>query len=78
MHSLIGHLDMQGILVGVGIDGHRSDAHLLRRLDNPTGDFPTIGNQYFLEHLNLGQKFQGDFCNVLIKASWAFLRYICH
>jgi hypothetical protein len=27
MHRLVGHLDMQRIAVGVGIDGDRLDAH---------------------------------------------------
>ena len=28
MHRLVGHLDMHGVAVGVGIDGDRRDAHL--------------------------------------------------
>ena len=29
--GLVGHLDVQGVAVGVGIDRHRLDAHLARR-----------------------------------------------
>ena len=50
MHRLVGHLDMERVLVGVGIDGDRLDAHLAGRLDDAAGDFTAIGNQDFLEH----------------------------
>ncbi|WP_372803835.1 hypothetical protein [Paracoccus seriniphilus] len=50
MNGLIGHFHMQGIAVGVGIDGHRRDAHLAGGLDDPAGDLTPVGNQDFLEH----------------------------
>ena len=50
MHRLVGHLDMHGVAVGVGIDGDRRDPHLPRRLDDAAGDLAAIGDQDFLEH----------------------------
>ena len=47
---LIGHFDMQCVLVGFGIDGDGLDAHAARGLDHPAGDFAAIGDQNFLEH----------------------------
>ena len=46
----VGHLDVQGVPVGLGIDGDRLDAHPARGLDDPAGDFAAIGNQDTLEH----------------------------
>ena len=46
----IGHLDMQGVAVGVGIDRDRLDPHAPGGLDDPAGDFAAIGNQDALEH----------------------------
>ena len=46
----IGHLHVQGVLVGLRIDGDRLDAHFARGLDDPAGDFAAIGNQDTLEH----------------------------
>ncbi len=50
MNGLVRHLDMERVLVGVGIDGHRLDAHPLRGLHHPAGDLATVGDQDFLEH----------------------------
>jgi hypothetical protein len=41
---------MEGILVGLRIDGDRLNAHFVGRLDDPAGDFASIGNQNTLEH----------------------------
>ena len=46
----IRHLDVQGILVGLRIDGDRFDSQSARGLDDPAGDFAAIGNQDTLEH----------------------------
>ena len=51
MHGLVGHFDMQRVLVGVGIDRDRLDAHLAGGLDDAAGDLAAIGDQDFLEHL---------------------------
>ena len=50
MHRLVGHLDMHGVAVGIGIDGDRRDPHLPRRPDDAAGDLAAIGDQDFLEH----------------------------
>ncbi len=50
MHRLIGHLDMQRIAVGIGIDCDRLDAELLRGLDDPAGNFAPVGDEDFLDH----------------------------
>ncbi len=47
---LVGHFDMQGVLVGLGIDGDGLDAHAARGLDDPAGDFAAIGDENFFEH----------------------------
>ncbi len=51
MHRLVGHLHMQRIAVGIGIDRHRLDAHLAGGLDDPAGDLATVGDQDLLEHV---------------------------
>jgi hypothetical protein len=50
MHRLVGHGHMQRIAVGVGIDRHRRNAHLLGGLDDPAGDFATVGDQDLGKH----------------------------
>jgi hypothetical protein len=40
---------MQGVLVGVRIDGNGSDAHLAGRFHDPNGDFTSVGDKNFLE-----------------------------
>ena len=44
------HLDVQRVLVGVGIDGDGLDPHPAGGLDDPAGDFAAIGDQNALEH----------------------------
>ena len=48
---LVGHLDVQRVLVGLGIDGDGLDPHSTRGLDDPAGDFAAVGDQNLLEHL---------------------------
>ena len=50
MHRLVGHLDVQRVGIGVGIDRDRRDAHLARGLDDAAGDFAAIGDQDLTEH----------------------------
>ncbi len=50
MDGLVGHLDMQGVLVGVRIDGDGLDPHAAGGLDDAAGDLAAIGNEDFLEH----------------------------
>ena len=49
-HGLVGHLDMEGIAVGLGIDRNRLDPHPARGLDDAAGDLAAIGDQDALEH----------------------------
>src|SRR5690606_39007574 len=53
MHRLVGHFDMQRVPVRIGKDRNSGNTHLLRRLDDATGDFAAIGDQYLLEHADL-------------------------
>ena len=48
--GLVGHLDVQRVPVGVGIDRDRLDPHPAGGLDDPAGDFAAIGDQDALEH----------------------------
>ena len=47
---LIGHFDVERILIGFRIDGDGLDAHAARRLDDAAGDFTAVGDEDFLEH----------------------------
>ncbi len=44
-HRLIGHVHMQRVAVGVGIDGHRLDPEPACRPDDAAGDLAAIGDQ---------------------------------
>ena len=48
---LIGHLDMERVAVGLGIDGDRLDPHPAGGLDDPAGDLAAIGDQNSFEHV---------------------------
>ena len=50
MDGLVGHLHMQRVPVGVGIDGDGLDAHAPRGLDDPAGDLAPVGDQDLVEH----------------------------
>jgi hypothetical protein len=41
---------MQGIRIGVRINGHRADPKLSQGPNNPAGNGAAIGNEYFTEH----------------------------
>ena len=49
--GLVGHLDVQRVAVGLGIDGDRLDPHQAGSLDHPAGDLAAICDQNFLEHV---------------------------
>ena len=51
--GLVGHADVQGVAVEVGVDGHRADAQLATRPDHPDGDLAAVCNQDLLEHAGL-------------------------
>ena len=44
-HRLVGHIDMQRVAVGVGIDRDGGDAEPPRRPDDAAGDFAAIGDE---------------------------------
>ena len=46
----VGELNVQGVLVGVRVDGDRLDAELLTGTDDANGDFAAIGDEDSLEH----------------------------
>ena len=49
--GFIGKIDMQGVLVGLGIDGDCGDAHLAGSLDDAAGDFAAVCDQNLGEHV---------------------------
>ncbi len=46
----VGHFYVHRIAVGIGIDGHALDAHLLERAGDTHGDLAAVGDQYRLKH----------------------------
>jgi hypothetical protein len=63
MHGFIGHLDMHGIAISIGINGDRGDAHLAGCLDDAAGNLATIGDQNLGKHADViprvGRSFYG-------------------
>jgi hypothetical protein len=49
--GLLGHLHVQAVPVGVGVDGDGLDAELARALDDAAGDLAAVGDQDLLEHM---------------------------
>ena len=49
-HGVVGHLDMERVAVGFGIDRDGRDPHAAGGLDDAAGDLAAIGNQDSLEH----------------------------
>ena len=49
-YGLIGHLHVQRVAVGLGIDGHGLDAEPARGPDDAAGDFAPIGDEKLGEH----------------------------
>ncbi len=47
---LVGLLHVQGVAVGVGVDGDRLDAQLGAGADDAHGDFATVGDQDLSNH----------------------------
>ena len=52
-YGFICHIHMQGVPVGFGIDRDGFNAHFAGGFDHAAGDFTTVGNQNFLEHVSL-------------------------
>ena len=53
---LVGHFDVQRVLVGFRIDGDRFHAHLARGLDDAAGDLAAVGDQNLVEHRRPGSE----------------------
>ena len=49
--GFVGQVDVQGVLVGLGIDGNGLDAHLAGGLDDAASDFAAVGDQNFSKHV---------------------------
>ncbi len=49
--GLVGFFYMQGMAVGLGIDGDRFDAHFRAGAHDAHGDFPAVGDQDFLDQV---------------------------
>src|SRR5919197_197782 len=43
--GLVGHLDVEGVTVGVRVHGHGAEAQLANRPDDPNGDLPPVRDQ---------------------------------
>lgn len=43
--GLVGHLNMSGLSVSLGVDGHGLDTQPLGGVDDPTSDLAAIGDQ---------------------------------
>ena len=56
MDGLVGHLHMQGIPVGIGIDSDGLNAHLARGLDNAARNLTAVCDQDFVKHLQVPLK----------------------
>jgi hypothetical protein len=54
--GLVGHLDVQRVAVGLGIDRDGGNPHPAGGLDDPAGDLAAVGNQDSLEHSALNPR----------------------
>ena len=54
--GFIGKLHMFGCPISIGIDSNSGNAHFACRMDDPAGDFATIGNQDFFKHGELSKR----------------------
>src|SRR5262249_53823060 len=57
--SLVRELDVQGVAVGLGMHGDGFDAEFTTGQDDPAGDFTTIGDKDFFEHMMAGSRKRG-------------------
>jgi hypothetical protein len=49
--GFIGEPHVQAVAIGLRVNGHRLDAQILAGADDANGDFASIGDQDFLEHI---------------------------
>ena len=67
---LVGHFDVQRVLVGLRIDRDGRDPHPARGLDDPARDLAAIGDQDFLEHRPPGSKAQCGPARLSVLGEW--------
>ena len=68
------HLDVQGVFVGLRIDGDRLNSHPTGGFDDSAGNFAAIGNQYTLEHAALRNMRRYDLGRPLTRVSCGYRR----
>ena len=49
-HGLVGEADMQGVLVGIGVDGDCGYSHVAAGAHHPNGDLAPVGYEDFVKH----------------------------
>ena len=49
----VGHRNVFGVCIGVGIDSHGFNAEFAGCFHDPAGDFTTVGNEDFLKHCQM-------------------------
>ncbi len=47
---LVGHADVQGVAIELGVHRHGGDTQLPTGTDDPHGDFGAVGDQDLVEH----------------------------
>ena len=52
--GFVGHADVEGVAVGLGVDGDGADAQTLAAADDAAGDFASVGYENFVEHGDWG------------------------
>ncbi len=53
--GFVGQLDVHGVGIRLGINGHRADVQFLAGADDADGDFSAIGYQNFFKHAVVGK-----------------------
>jgi hypothetical protein len=48
--GLIGGLDVERIVIRLGVNGERTDAEILAGTNHPKGDFAAVSDEDFVEH----------------------------
>jgi hypothetical protein len=51
-HSLVGHCDVHGVTIGVGVNSDGANAQASQGAQNSAGNRAAIGDQHLLEHEN--------------------------
>ena len=50
MRRFVGFADMQRSAIGIGVNGHRANAHLAQSANDAQSDLAAIGDQNLREH----------------------------